>query len=124
MIEIGKVAVQIGFWSLISGPPDVRLFELQRRDRAAGARARWQGQLGHGRAGEALKKKPRKRKAVGVPVVIRSAQLNNVRLIYREAKKHDRVVQLDKLSITPGQEELLALEGHGKARCVSPVVEG
>ena len=28
MIEIGKVVVQIGFWSLISGPPDVRLFEL------------------------------------------------------------------------------------------------
>ena len=24
MVEIGKVAVQIGFWSLISGPPDVR----------------------------------------------------------------------------------------------------
>ena len=48
------------------------------------------------------------------PVVIRSAQLNNVRLIYREAKKPDRVVQLDKLSITQGQEELLALDGHGK----------
>ena len=28
MIEIGKAVVQIGFWSLISGPPDVRLFEL------------------------------------------------------------------------------------------------
>ena len=47
-------------------------------------------------------------------MVIRSAQLNNVRLIYREAKKPDRVVQLDKLSITPGQEELLALDGQGK----------
>ena len=42
------------------------------------------------------------------------AQLNNVRLIYREAKKHDRVLQLDQLSITPGKEELLALEGAGK----------
>ena len=52
--------------------------------------------------------------AVEVPVVIRSAQLNNVRLIYREAKKPDRVVQLDKLSITPGREELLALDGQGK----------
>src|SRR3546814_8448027 len=46
--------------------------------------------------------------AVGVPVVIRSAQLHNVRLIYREAKKPDRVVQLDQLSIAQGQEELLA----------------
>ena len=28
MVEIGKAVVQIGLWSLISGPPDVRLFEL------------------------------------------------------------------------------------------------
>ena len=61
---------------------------------------------------------------VEVPVVIRSAQLNNVRLIYREAKKPDRVVQLDKLSITPGREELLALDGQGKLDALSPGVEG
>src|SRR6476469_8589665 len=29
MVEIGKVAARIGFWSLISGPPDVRSFDLQ-----------------------------------------------------------------------------------------------
>ena len=28
MVEFGKAVVQIRFWSLISGPPDVRLFEL------------------------------------------------------------------------------------------------
>ena len=28
MVEIGKAVVQIGLWSLISGPPDVRLSEL------------------------------------------------------------------------------------------------
>ena len=28
MVEFGKAVVQIGFWSVISGPPDVRLFEL------------------------------------------------------------------------------------------------
>ena len=59
-----------------------------------------------------------------VPVVIRSAHLNNVRLIYREAKKPERVLELDKLSITPGKEELLALDGAGQARCLSPVAEG
>ena len=62
--------------------------------------------------------------AVEVPVVIRSAQLHNVRLIYREAKKPDRVVQLDKLSITPGREELLALDGQGKVDAYPLVVEG
>ena len=119
MVEIGKVAVQIGFWSLISGPPDVRLIRTARRDLAAGARARWQGQLDHGRAEERTPKSSRMTMpktipaTVEVPVVIRSAQLNNVRLIYREAKKPDRVLQLDKLTITPGQEDLLALEGKG-----------
>ena len=28
MVEFGKAVVKIGFWSLISGPPDVHLFEL------------------------------------------------------------------------------------------------
>ena len=28
MVEVGKVAVKVGLWSLISGPPDVRSFEL------------------------------------------------------------------------------------------------
>ena len=51
MVEIGKAAVQIGLWSLISGPPDVRSFELSDATVTAGARVRWQGQLGHGCAG-------------------------------------------------------------------------
>jgi len=29
MVEVGKVAVKVGFWSLISGPPDVHSIELR-----------------------------------------------------------------------------------------------
>ena len=114
MVEIGKAAVQIGLWSLISGPPDVRSFELRDATLLLEHGPDGKGNWVMGAPAE-RKTKPMKRKVrSSVPVVIRSAQLNNVRLIYREAKKPDRVVQLDKLSITQGQEELLALDGHGK----------
>lgn len=120
MVEFGKAVVQIGFWSLISGPPDVRLFELHDAtvllERGPDGKGNWvmgaPNAVDESTADESeVDDGPG---AVDVPVVIRNAQLNNVRLIYREAKKHDRVLQLDNLSITPGKEGLLALEGRGK----------
>jgi uncharacterized protein involved in outer membrane biogenesis len=113
MVEIGKAAVQIGFWSLISGPPDVRLFELNDATVLL-EQGNWiMGAPGEESAEDEDDEDDEQGGAARVPVVIRSAHLNNVRVIYREPKKHDRVVQLDKLSITPGAEELLALEGQG-----------
>ena len=94
------------------------LFELSDATVLLEQRARWQGQLDHGSRRRTTKEEDEEDEEesgeVEVPVVIRSAQLHNVRLVYREAKKPDRVLQLDKLSITPGQEELLALDGQGK----------
>ena len=119
MLEIGKAAVQIGLWSLISGPPDVRSFELSDAtvllERGSDGKGNWiMGAPEADDETDADDEADADTGAVEVPVVIRSAQLSNVRLIYREAKKPDRVVQLDKLSITPGREELLALDGQGK----------
>ena len=125
MVEIGKVAVQIGLWSLISGPPDVRSFELSDAtvllELGPDGKGNWI--MGAPEADDETDEEDEEG-AVEVPVVIRSAQLHNVRLIYREAKKPDRVVQLDKLSITPGQEELLALDGQGKLDEYPTGVEG
>lgn len=119
MVEIGKVAVQIGFWSLISGPPDVRSFELRDAtlllERGPDGKGNWV--MGAPKTDEEVESDDEPDAgdgAVEVPVVIRSAQLHDVRLIYREAKKSDRVVQIDRLSITPGREQLLALDGQGK----------
>ena len=125
MVEIGKAAVQIGFWSLISGPPDVRLIELRDAtvllERGPDGQGNWV--MGPPESEAEVDEEDRAGE-VEVPVVIRSAQLNNVRLIYREAKKPDRVLQLDKLSITPGREDLLALDGQGKSGCLSHGAEG
>ena len=119
MVEIGKVAVQIGFWSLISGPPDLRSFELRDAtlllERGSDGKGNWvMGAPKDGVEIESDDEVEGDDGTVDVPVVIRSAKLRNLRLIYREAKKADRVVQLDQLAISPGQEELLALDGKGK----------
>jgi len=119
MVEFGKAVVQIGFWSLISGPPDVRLFELHDAtvllERGSDGSGNWvMGAPAEAETATEVDDDDEEAVQLEVPVIIRSAQLNNVRLIYREAKKHDRVLQLDKLSITPGQEGLLALAGEGK----------
>jgi uncharacterized protein involved in outer membrane biogenesis len=115
MVEFGKAVVKIRFWSLISGPPDVQLFELHDAtvllERSADGKGNWEMVP----PAEDDEEEPEaEEEKAQVPVVIRMAQLNNVRLIYREPKKHDRVLQLDQLSITPGKEGLLALEGAGK----------
>ena len=117
MVEIGKAAVQIDLWSLISGPADIHSFELSDAtvllERGSDGKGNWI--MGAPKADDEIDADAEADDgAVEVPVVIRSAKLNNVRLIYREAKKPERVVQLDKLNITPGREELLALDGQGK----------
>jgi uncharacterized protein involved in outer membrane biogenesis len=111
MIEIGKVAVQIRTWSLISGPPDVRLFDLSDAnvllELGPDGKGNWV-------MGPPKEEEPDEDEAVEVPIVIRSANLSNVHVVYREPKKPERVVQLDKLTIAPGREELLAVVGQGK----------
>jgi AsmA family protein len=128
MLEVGKAAVQIGLWSLISGPPDVRSFELSDTtvllERASDGKGNWIITPEADDETDAEDETDADTGAGGVPVVIRSAQLNNVRLVYREANKPDRVVQLDKLSITSGREELLALDGQGKVDAYPLALKG
>jgi uncharacterized protein involved in outer membrane biogenesis len=128
MIEIGKVVVQIGFWSLISGPPDVRLFELNDAnvllEHGSDGKGNWVMGPPVDEDADEEEEEFDEEGASQVPVIIRAAHLNNVRLVYRESKKTDRVVHLDKLSITPGQDELLALEGHGMLDVYPMVLKG
>ena len=125
MIEFGKAVVQMGFWSLIQGPPDVRWFELREAtvllERGADGKGNWV--MGPTKPatetvsdeewgdGEAIDEESG---LLEVPVVIHRAQLNDVRLIYREPKKNDRVVQLDELVLSPGEGDMLALAGKGR----------
>ncbi len=135
MVEFGKAVVQIRFWSLISGPPEVRLFELHDAtvllEQGPDGKGNWVMGAPEADAGdetdaeeESEDELEEEAAEVEVPVVIERAVLNNVRLIYREAKKSDRVVLFEKLTITPGQGDLLALDGHGKLDAYPMTIKG
>jgi uncharacterized protein involved in outer membrane biogenesis len=120
MIEVGRLAANVGLWSLVSGTIDVHSFELSDGvvllERGRGDEANWRF-----REPRAVREPPpteteseSEPPSNPLPVVIAKAKLRDVRVIYRERGKRDRVIRLDKLSIEPGKGELLALEGRGK----------
>jgi uncharacterized protein involved in outer membrane biogenesis len=119
MIEVGRLAANVGLWSLVSGTVDVRSFELSDGvvllERGRGDEANWRF-----REPRVVEEPPPEPETGSeppgnpLPVVIAKAKLRDVRVIYRERGKRDRVIRLDKLSIEPGKDELLALEGRGK----------
>jgi len=84
MVQFGKAVVQIGFWSLIKGPPDVRQFELHDAtvllERDADGNGNWV--MGAPADADDVEEADEDDEAgvAQVPVIIRSAQLNNVRL--------------------------------------------
>jgi len=139
MVEFGKAVVQIRFWSLISGPPQVKLFELHDAtvllEQGPDGKGNWvmgvpeaegEADAVDETAAEDESEDELEEEAaeVEVPVVIDRAVLNNVRLIYREARKSDRTVLLEKLTITPGQDDLLALDGQGQLDAYPMTIKG
>ena len=121
--------MQIGFWSLISGPPDVRLFELHDAtvllERGSDGAGNWvMGAPAEVETATEVDDDDEEAVELEVPVIIRSAQLNNVRLIYREAKKHDRVRSARQAEHYARPGGAAGARGRRQARCLSAVVEG
>ena len=113
MLQVGRFAANVGLWSLMSGPVDVRSFEFS--DVAV--------LLEKGRDGKAnwIFSEPDLEEVVvmepagsPIPLVIEKANLREVRVTFRERGKQDRVARLDSLTIAPGKAGLIALEGRGK----------
>ncbi len=125
MVEIGRVSVQVGLWSLISGPVDVRSFELSDvsalLETNADGKANWV--FGGARAPAQVAEPPAESHAA-VPLVIESAKLGNVRIIYRERGQPDRVALIETLSIGPGSDGLLAISGKGSLNEFPVAVSG
>ena len=121
MVEVGRLGANIGLWSLISGTVDVRSFELSDvvvlLERGRDGKANWHFRAPRADAGPApeTESEPDSEPAKNpLPVVITKARMRDVRVIYRERGKRDRVIRMDRLNIEPGKEGLLALEGRGK----------
>ena len=115
MVEIGRFSAKIGLWSLISGPVDVRSFELSDvsvlLEKDSHGKGNWV--LGDAAATDA-EADVLGSAATEVPALIQFGKLDNVRVIYREPGKPGRVVLLETLTIEPGSGGLLAISGKGR----------
>jgi len=125
MVEVGHVSVQIGLWSLVSGPVDLRSFELRDVSVLLETNADGKGNWVFGEApGPAQVPKPSAESATSVPLVIESAKLSNVRITYRERGKSDQVALIETLSIGPGSDGLLAISSKGRLNELPVAVNG
>jgi hypothetical protein len=125
MVEVGRVSVQVGLWSLVSGPVDVRSFELSDVSVLLETNADGKGNWVFGEArAPAQGAEPLAESGSAVPLVIESAKLGNVRITYRERGKPDRVALIETLSISPGSDGLLAISGKGSLNEFRVAVSG
>ena len=120
MVEVGRLSLNIGLWSLISGPVDVRSIEVSDvavlLEKDAGGKGNWVFGEASGEAGApapAPEAPGSGSGAAGIPVVIQHAKLANVRVAFREPGKKERVALIETLTIDPGSAGLLAISGKG-----------
>ena len=120
MAEVGRVSARIGVWSLVSGPVDIRSFELKDVSVLLETNADGKGNWVFAEADA----KPAGGSGAAVPAVVRHATLGNVRISYREQGKQDRVALVETLSIGPGSGGLLAISGKGSLNGLAAAVSG
>jgi len=123
MVEIGRLSAKVGLWSLVSGPVDVRSFELSDVSVLLETNAEGKGNWVFGGAGAPEEKAPAPG-AAAAPPVLRDVKVANVRITYREHGKPARVARIETLSIGPGSGGLLALSGKGSLDELAAALKG
>ena len=125
MLQVGRVAAKIDLWSLVSGPVDVRTLELRdvtvtlERDRNGGNN--WT--FGNPNA----PKPPPEESDAGLkklPIAFQHAKLSNLRVTYRVPGQEDRVAQVESLTVLPGSDDLLAVDGKGSVDAYAATLAG
>ena len=114
MLEVGRFSMEVGLWSLVSGPVDVRSFELSDVSVLLEENREGNGNWSFGAAEKSGEETTRYSGATEVPAVIQHAKLSNVEVTYREPGSPDRVAHLEALTIEPGEDGLLAISGNGR----------
>jgi AsmA family protein len=125
MVEVGRLSVRIGLWSLLRGPIDVRSFEVSDLSVLLETGPEGQGNWVLGAAGvpeEAAQ--PPDSSAPALPPVIQNGKLANVRITYRERGKPDRVALIETFGIGTGSGGLLAISGKGSLNEFPSIVSG
>ncbi len=125
MVEIGRFSTQVGLWSLISGPVDIRSFELGDvavvLEKDAEGKGNWV--FGDETAPDE-DVDSRGVEATKVPAVILHARLDNVRVAYREPGKPERVALLETFTIASAADSLFALAGKGRLNDYPATLKG
>ena len=112
MVEVGRLSLNIGLWSLISGPVDVRSLELSDvavlLEKDAGGKGNWVfGEVSGDAGAPAPGSDAPGSGAAGIPAVIQHAKLANVRIAFREPGKKERVALIETLSIDRDRQACL-----------------
>jgi uncharacterized protein involved in outer membrane biogenesis len=115
MVEVGRLSLQVGAWSLISGPVDVRSLELSDVAVLLEKDAEGKGNWVFGEASPPKESaQPASSGAAAVPLVVQHAKLANLRLAFRDPGKAERLALIEALTIAPGSAGLLAIAGKGR----------
>jgi hypothetical protein len=125
MVEVGRLSLNIGLWSLIWGPVDVRSFELSDvvvlLEKDSDGKGNWVfGDAGAPAPGPDAPGSG----AAEIPAVILHSKLANVRITFRDPGKPPRVALIEALSIDPGSTGLLAISGKGSLNELPASVTG
>jgi len=112
MAEVGRFALDISLWSLLSGPVDIRSLELS--DVVVTLEKNREGK-GNWVLGDARAPKPAAAVAVTaeVPAVVVHAKVTRLQIAYREPGKPERAALLETLTVDPTGDGLLAIDGKG-----------
>lgn len=125
MVEIGRVEVKVGLWSLVSGPVDVRSLALRDVNVLLETDASGKGNWAFGEPKEAEEKgEAFGEGATRVPAVVLHARVENLRVLYRAPKEQERVALIEALTVDSGAEGLLALSGKGRLENYPVTVAG
>src|SRR4029077_5440456 len=107
MVEIGRFSTQVSLWSLVSRPIDIRSFELSDvtvvLEKDPQGKGNWV--FGEETAAEEAAE-PRGAEPAKIPAIILHANLDNVRVVYREPGKPERAAVLETFTIAPAPDGL------------------
>ena len=114
MLQVGRVATTIDLWSLVSGPVDVQTLEL--RDVTVTLERDPNGSNNWTFGNPNAPKPPPEESDAGLkklPIAFQHATLSNLRVTYRVPGQKDRIAQVESLTVLPGSDGLLAVDGKG-----------
>jgi uncharacterized protein involved in outer membrane biogenesis len=125
MLQVGRVAAKIDLWSLVAGPIDVQTLEL--RDVTVTLERDRNGSNNWTFGKRSAPKPPAEETGAGLkklPIAFQHAVLSNLRVTYRVPGQKDRVAQVESLTVLPGSDDLLAVDGKGSVDAYPATVAG